>query len=112
MIRFRTFGIPKTANIVRVKLFKLRKNRRYNYTPRFYKGKDTGNPYDFDSKFSKYRDVHNSNDFGAHWKEARAASRHRGNRTLSLRLLVIILILLLAFLYVIDFDLSIFNTEV
>ena len=33
--------------------FKLRKNKRYNYTPRYFNGKDIGNPYDFDSKFAK-----------------------------------------------------------
>jgi len=95
---------------VRFNIFKLGKNRRYNYTPRYFKGKDAGNPYDFDSKFSKYRDSHNSNDFGAHWKEARNASRHRGNRALSIRLLLIILLLVLCFLYIIDFDVSIFNS--
>ena len=43
-------------------LFKLSKNKRYNYTPRYYKGKDSGNIYDFDSKFSKYRETFNKND--------------------------------------------------
>ena len=42
-------------------LFKQRKNKRYNYTPRFYKGKDSGNIYDFDSKLSKYRNTYNKN---------------------------------------------------
>ena len=41
---------------MRFNIFKLGKNRRYNYTPRYFKGKDAGNPYDFDSKFSKFRD--------------------------------------------------------
>ena len=50
---------------------RVRKNRRYNYTPRYYKGKEEGNPYDFDSKFARYRDTYNTNDFGHQWKEAR-----------------------------------------
>ena len=45
-------------------LFKLNKNRRYNYTPRYYRGKEEGNLYEFDSRFSKYRNTFNSNDFG------------------------------------------------
>ena len=94
---------------MKISLFKLKKNRRYNYTPRYYDGKEGVNPYDFDSKFSKYRDALNTNDFGAHWKEARAASRNRRNRSISLRLLFIILILVLGFMYIIDFDISIFN---
>ncbi len=89
-------------------LFKLRKNRRYNYTPRYYKGKDTGNLYEFDSKFSKYRDTYNSNDFGQQWKEARLQMRTKNNRSISLRLLLIILGLVFVCLYILDFDLSIF----
>ena len=91
-------------------LFKLSKNRRYNYTPRHYKGKDEGNLYEFDSKFSKYRDTYNTNDFGQQWKEARLQMRSRKNRSISLRLLLIILALVFVCLYIIDFDLSIFTS--
>lgn len=89
-------------------LFNLRKNRRYNYTPRYYKGKDQGNIYDFDSKFSKYRDTYNSNDFGQQWSEMRTQMRTRKNRSVSLRLLLIILALVFVCLYILYFDLSIF----
>ena len=92
----------------KINLFKLRKNRRYNYTPRYYKGKDSGNIYEFDSKFSKYREIYNTNDFGQKWNEARLQMRTRKNRSISLRLLMIILTLILASLYILDFDLSIF----
>ena len=90
-------------------LFKLRNNRRYNYTPRYYKGKEAGNIYEFDSKFSKYRDIFNSNDFGQQWKEVRMQMRTRKNRSISLRLLIIILALVFVCLYILDFDLSIFT---
>lgn len=96
---------------MRVNFFKQRKNKRYNYTPRYYKGKDTGNSFELGSKFEKHRETLNSNDFGSQWKEARDQSRHRGNRGVSLRLLIIILVLVLICLYVLDFDLSIFNQE-
>jgi len=94
---------------MKISLFKLKKNRRYNYTPRYYSGKEGGNLYDFDSKFSKYRDTYNQNDFGQQWQEARLKMRTRNNRGISTRLVIIILILVLAFLYVIDFDLSLFK---
>ncbi len=94
---------------MKISLLKLRKNRRYNYTPRYYNGKEAGNPYDFDSKFSKYRDTYNQNDFGQQWQEARMKMRTRSNRGVSSRLVIIIFVLILIFLYVIDFDLSIFN---
>lgn len=93
---------------MRTNIFKLRKNRRYNYTPRYYQGKDAGNPYDFDSKFTKYRETFNKNDFGQQWNEARKQMRTRKNRSVSLRLLLIILALVFASLYILDFDLSIF----
>jgi hypothetical protein len=89
-------------------LFKLRKNRRYNYTPRYYKGKGDVNPYEFDSKFSKYRDIYNTNDMGQQWKEARMQMRTRKNRSLSLRLLSIILVLFFLAFYILDFELSLF----
>ena len=62
-------------------LFKLKKNKRYNYTPRYYKGKEKGNIYDFDSKFSKYRETYNKNDFGQQWKEVRIQMRNRKNKS-------------------------------
>lgn len=89
-------------------IFKLNKNRRYNYTPRYYKGKDKGNIYNFDSKFSKYRETYNKNDFGQQWKEVRIQMRNRKNKSVSLRLLLIILSLVLISFYILDFDLSIF----
>ena len=71
--------------------------------------KELGNPYDFDSKFSKYRDTYNQNDFGQQWKDTRLKMRTRSNRGISNRLVIIVLILVFAFLYVIDFDLSLFK---
>ncbi len=89
-------------------LFKLSKNKRYNYTPRYYDGKQIENPYDFDSKFTKYRETYNNNDFGKKWQEARAISRNRSNRSFSPLLAIIIAVLCLIFMYIIDFDLTIF----
>ncbi|MGC6421373.1 MAG: hypothetical protein ACON47_02840 [Flavobacteriaceae bacterium] len=89
--------------------FKTQKNRRYNYTPRYYKGKEEGNPYDFDSKFSRFRETYNANDFGHQWKDAREKMRHRGNRSISPLLLLLIGLLSLLALYVLDFDWTLFT---
>lgn len=94
---------------MKVGFLKIKQNNRYNYTPRYYKGKDIGNIYDFGSKFEKYKETTNSIDFGASWKEARVASRTRGNRELNKRVIYIFLVLVLVFLWIIDFDLSIFR---
>lgn len=90
--------------------FKRRENRRYNYTPRYYKGKESQQSFDFDtSTFHRYRDMPNARDFGAHWKEDRINSRNRKNRDFNKRIVLIAVILIFIFLWIIDFDLSIFN---
>jgi hypothetical protein len=95
---------------VRINYFKQRTNRRFNYTPRFYKGKKDDTPYDFDSTFSKYRDMSNSNDFGAQWQAARHDSRNRSNRGFSRLFFIVLATLILIALYILDFDLSIFKS--
>lgn len=91
-------------------LFKLNRNKRYNYTPRYYQGKTIENLYDFDSKFNKYRETYNENDFAKQWQDARLENRNRSNRSFNPTLLVAIAVLTLIFLFIIDFDLSIFST--
>lgn len=93
---------------VRLSFPKQRSNRRFNYTPRYFKGKQSANPYAFGSTFEQFRDTPNANDFGAHWRDARQMSRNRKNRSISSRLVFIIAVLLLAALYVLDFDFTIF----
>lgn len=94
---------------MKINFYKARKNQRYNYTPRYYKGKDTGNIYSFDSKFNKFRETTNAIDFGSQWAQARNNSRNHGNREINTRVLIIMMILILIFLWIIDFDLSIFT---
>ena len=93
---------------MKISIFKPKKNRRYNYTPRYYSGKEVGNLYDFDSKFSKYRETFNRNDFGRQWQDTRLKMRNRSNRGISIRLIIIIVILVIFFLFIIDFDLFLF----
>jgi len=90
-----------------INFFKLNKNRRFNYTPRYYKGKEEV-PSNFESKFIKYRDVYNSNDIGKLWSDQRDIMRNRKNRGINMTLILIILFLILIFLYIIDFDIAIF----
>ena len=91
-------------------LFKLNRNKRYNYTPRYYQGKTIENLYDFDSKFNKYRETYNENDLAKQWQDARLENRNRSNRSFNPTLLVAIAVLTFIFLFIIDFDLSIFFT--
>ena len=91
--------------------FKKKKNRRFNYTPRYYSGKSAGNIYDFDSKFYRYRETFNDNDFREKWDIERLKMRTRKNRNISIRLLIIILLLTFISFYILDFDISIFYTK-
>ncbi|MBT3282004.1 MAG: hypothetical protein HOC22_03450 [Cryomorphaceae bacterium] len=91
-------------------MFKLNKNRRFNYTPRFFKGKEDI-PINFESKFSKYRDTYNSIDMGMNWSDQRDKMRNKRNRGINMTLILIVVFLILVFLYIIDFDLTIFYTN-
>ncbi len=95
--------------MIKTSFLKLPSNKKFNYTPRHYKGKEVHNPFDFESKFTRDRESVCYNDIRGHWSEARKESRHRGNRTVNKRLLIIIAILVFIFLMIIDFDLSIFK---
>lgn len=88
-----------------------RKNKKYSYQPRYYKGE--GNPYELKHKFDDYRVTAGSNK-GLKTKFSNAINDYKTNddRTgANRRVLIIIGVLILIFLYVIDFDLSIFSLK-
>ncbi len=87
---------------------RLKTNNRFNYTPRYYKGKDGVDETQFRTKLDAYNETFNNNDYASHWREARLSSRNRSNVAFNGTILVIIAILILLFLFIIDFDLSIF----
>ncbi len=93
---------------MRISLFKLGKNKRFNYNPRYFKEKSINNIYSFDSVYSKNRNITSSADISSRWKESRLSHRNRSNRKFSKRIIIIALILIAFFLYLIDFDLSVF----
>jgi len=95
--------------VLKVNLFKLRKNKRFNYTPRYYQGKVIENAYEMGSKIEKYKNTYNQNDIGKNWQDSRLKMRSRKNSSVSFLLLAIIVFLILLFLYIIDFDISIFR---
>lgn len=85
-----------------------RKNKKYSYTPRYYKGE--GNPYELKHKFDEFR-VTAGSDKGLKTKLNNALDDYQNNQDRSganRRIMIIVSVLILAFLYIIDFDLSIF----
>ncbi|MFT7072444.1 hypothetical protein [Patiriisocius sp. Uisw_017] len=87
----------------------LKTNNRFNYTPRYYKGKEAAEEHKHPTKFDAYSDTYNDNDYSGHWQNARTATRNRNNGEFNKTVLVIIAILILIFLFFIDFDVSIFS---
>ncbi|SHG20044.1 hypothetical protein SAMN04488116_0235 [Flagellimonas flava] len=89
---------------------KLRKNRTYNYSPRYYKGE--GSPYKMEHKLDKYRSTaHTQRGLKNKITSAMDDLKTEGDRNLKLRFLIIVVVLIALFLYIIDFDLSIFLTS-
>lgn len=90
-------------------ILKPRKNKKFGYEPRYYDNDGEGSPFQMEHKFDKYRttvgDGKNLKDkFKMALSELKSSSDKKTNR----RVLLIISILILVFLYIIDFDLSIF----
>ncbi len=91
-------------------ILKTRKNKKFNYEPRYYKSSKEGSPFEMEHKFDKYRKTVGSaggwkTKFGNAIQDLREGSDRRGRLTL----VVIFLGLVLVFLYIIDFDLTIFT---
>ncbi|SHI98480.1 hypothetical protein SAMN04488096_106206 [Mesonia phycicola] len=90
-------------------ILKTRKNKQFNYNPRYFDDKGEGNPYKIESKFDKYRKtVGDSQGFVSRFKNAFAELKDKSDRDSNRRIIYIVAILILVFLFIIDFDLSIF----
>ena len=93
-------------------LLKTRKNKKFGYTPRYYNDNGEGNPYQIEHKFDKFRSTVGENQglkgkFKNAIKELRSSENKGSNKTI----LIIVAVLLLIFLFIIDFDLSIFSLK-
>ena len=87
-------------------IFKTKKNRRYNYTPRFYKGEQS--PFEIKHKFDDQRVTIEKTNLKGKFTNALEDLKTNHNTLANRRVSIIILILIFVFLWIIDFDLSIF----
>ncbi len=94
------------------KFTNLRKNKSFDYTPRYFDDKGEGNPYKIQHKLDKFRTTVGSKQ-GLKKKFGTAFSdlRREGDKNIRIRMIIILTILIFAFLYIIDFDLSIFSIK-
>lgn len=92
-------------------LLKLRKNKKFSYTPRYFDDKGEGNPYEIKHKFDEFRKTVGSNK-GLKIKFNEAIDDYKNqDKDATRRILIIVGILVLVFLFIIDFDLSIFFSK-
>jgi hypothetical protein len=86
--------------------FLKRTNKKFDYQPRYYKGE--GNPFKIEHKLDKFRTTTGKNK-GLKTKFSDAINELKeSDKGFNKTIIYIVLILVLAFLYIIDFDLSIF----
>lgn len=86
-----------------------RKNKRFNYKPRHYDYDGEGSPFAMENRFDKFRTTVGENkNLRGKFKAALSDLKTKSDKNVRIRLWIIIAILLLIFLYIIDFDLSIF----
>jgi hypothetical protein len=90
--------------------FLKRKNKKFKYSPIFYEGE--GNPYKIEHKFDKFRNTVGANN-GLKSKFTNVIEEFKvpQNKNSVRIMFIVIAVLLFVFLYIIDFDLSIFSLK-
>ncbi|MCL7753437.1 riboflavin synthase subunit beta [Polaribacter sp. Z022] len=87
--------------------FLKRTHKKFDYQPRFYKGE--GNPFKIEHKLDQFRTTTGKNkSLKGKFNDAMYDLKN-SDKSVNKSLLIIIAILVLIFLYIIDFDLSIFK---
>ncbi|MDG1573246.1 riboflavin synthase subunit beta [Robiginitalea sp. M366] len=91
---------------------RLRKNKKYGYTPRYYDDKGEGSPFKMEQRLDRFRSTGGvQGGIKSRLNRALRDSRQEGDPNYKLRFLLVLAILLLVVLYLLDFDLSIFFPE-
>ncbi len=90
-------------------ILKPRKNKKFGYEPRYYDNDGEGSPFQMEHKFDKFRTtVGEGRNIKAKFKLALEEFKNSSDKKSNRIVLFIISILILIFLFIIDFDLSIF----
>ena len=86
---------------------KLKKNKKFNYQPRYYKG--DGNPFELKHKFDEHRtSISPAKGIKGKFSAAINDYKHNPDDNVNKRVIIIVAVLILLFLFIIGFDLSIF----
>lgn len=94
-------------NYLKTMGFLKRTNNKFDYQPRYYKGE--GNPFKIEHKLDQFRKTAGKNrGIKAKFNDA-ISDLKNSDKKVNKTLLIIISILVFIFLYIIDFDVSIFK---
>ena len=88
--------------------FKLNRNRKFNYVPRYLKEKYEPKDYSIDSRIRSGRENLITNNRSSFWYQERIKKRTKENRSFNKAFIIILFLLFFIFFYIIDFDFSIF----
>ncbi len=90
--------------------FAKRTNKKFDYTPRYYKGE--GNPFKIEHTFDQFRKVDtNKKSLKQKFNLAIDDLKTPQNKQSTRIIVFVVTLLVFIFLYIIDFDLSIFRTK-
>jgi len=91
--------------------FFIQKNKRYNYKPRFYKGE--GSPFKMKGKFDADRStLEAAGGIKKRFNKVVDESKNAPDSAVNKRVYIIVAILVLIFLFIIDFDLTLFFSNI
>ncbi len=91
---------------MKITAFKLDKNKKFNYTPRYYSSKeDKKKEFKITSLIRGEKQTQSLTD---KWNKSRIDSRNKNNRGINKVFVISVLVLLFLALYILDFDLSVF----
>ncbi len=93
-------------------LLSRRKNKRYDYEPRYMPLDDGERPFEIKHRFDEHRTTVGKTSLRGKLVNALNDYKQGSDSGTRLRLYIILAILVLAFLWFIDFDLSIFKIEI
>ncbi len=86
-----------------------RRNKKYDYEPRYYKGSESRKPFEIKHTFDEHRTTVERLNLKGKVLNALRDYREGSDLLVRRRLYIIIAILVFIFLWLIDFDLSIFK---
>lgn len=94
------------------KITRLRRNKKFDYSPRYFDDKGKGNPFKLEHKFDAYRSTVGTNR-GLKNKIGNVLQdvKREGDQNLKVRMAIILAILVFIVLWFFDFDLSIFTSN-